>query len=239
MTDASSGIGRAVALECVRLGATVLACGREAARLDEGRDACAAPDRWLNIKRDFLENPDALPDWVRELARAHGRLWGLVQCAGMGLMDTLRGYDYGRARVVFNLNFNVPMLLAQGMADRRVHMKGGAIVFVTSAAAMFPEKGHLIYGASKAALAAAAKSMSQEVAPLGLRVNCVAPGIVETPMQARAEAFMGDAYRQRQLAAYPFGFGVPEDVAHMAVFLVSSQAAWITGQNFVLAGGRY
>ncbi|WP_165176349.1 SDR family oxidoreductase [Desulfovibrio sp. ZJ369] len=239
ITGASSGIGKAIALECVAQGATVLACARDVQRLEEARQASSAPDRWISLQRDFLEGMEEIPAWVRGIAQAHGKLWGLAHAAGEGVMDSLQGYDLASARRHFSLNFHTPCLLAQGFCDRRVGRKGGALLFIASAAAVYPEKGHLIYGAAKAALVAAAKSISQEVAPRGLRVHCLSPGIVDTPMEGRAEALMGPEYRQHQLQSYPLGFGRPEDVAHMAAFLLSEQAAWITGQNFVLDGGRY
>lgn len=239
VTGASSGIGAAIARLCVERGATVLAVGRNAGRLEEGRNSVTAPERWISLVRDLAEDPEGLPLWVRSLAGSHGKLWGLVHCAGMAVMDTLRTFELAQSRTLFDLNLNVPLLLSKGMADRRVYSKGGGIVFLTSVSGVYPEKGHLLYGAAKAALIAAARSMSQETAAGGLRVNCISPGIVDTPMQKAAEAFMGPHYREEQLSQYPLGFGQPEDVAEMAVFLLSARARWITGQNFILAGGRY
>lgn len=239
VTGANSGIGARIASMCVERGATVLAVGRDAGRLAAARDASGAPGRWISLVKDLAEGPQALPEWIKELSRAHGKLWGLVHCAGKAVMDTLRTFDLAQSRELFDINFNVPLLLSRGMADKRVHSKGGAILFLASVAGVFPEKGHLLYGATKAALLAAAKSLSQEVAASGLRVNCISPGIVDTPMQKAAEAFMGPHYREAQLSQYPLGFGQPEDVAEMAVFLLSARARWITGQNFILAGGRY
>lgn len=239
VTGASSGIGAGIARLCVERGATVLAVGRNSGRLASEREASAAPERWISLARDLADRPEGLEEWVRALAKTHGRLWGLVHCAGAAVMDTLRTFDAAQSRELFDINFNVPLLLSKAMADRRVHRKGGGIVFLASVSGVFPEKGHLLYGATKAALLAAAKSISQEVAASGLRVNCISPGIVDTPMEKAAEAFMGPQYRETQLAQYPLGFGQPEDVAEMAVFLLSPKARWITGQNFILAGGRY
>lgn len=237
VTGASSGIGRAIASQCVASGATVLAQGRNGAMLSEAARACACPNRWLSVERDFNQDVESLPSWVRGLAEEHGKLWGMAHCAGTGIMDTLGLYDFKAANDYFALNFHVPMLLAKGFADRRVSRKGGAMLFLSSSSAVYPEKGHLMYGAAKAALACAVKSISQELASRGLRTHCLAPGIVETPMEAAAEQLMGPAYRDEQLAKYPLGFGSPEDVAHMAAFLLSDRARWITGQNFVLDGG--
>lgn len=239
VTGASSGIGRAIALECVAQGARVLACGRDGERLEKARQESLAPERWISVCKDLLEDMPGLPQWVRQIARDHGKLWGLAHAAGEGVMDSLQTYDLAHARRHIDLNFHVPLLLAQGFCDRRVFVKGGALLFLSSVSAVFPEKGHLVYGAAKAALAAAAKSISQEVVSRGLRVHCLSPGIVDTPMEAEAEAFMGPDYRQEQLREYPLGFGRPEDVAGMATFLLSDRAAWLTGQNYVLAGGRY
>lgn len=238
VTGASSGIGRAVALACVKAGARVVACGRNEERLAEAKSQCAAPDNWINAPRDLLSQMDDLPDWIKALCREHGKFWGMVHCAGIAIMDSLRIFDLSQSRAIFDMNFNAPMLLAKGIADRRSHQPGGSLVFIASAAGAFPEKGHLLYGATKAALIAAGKSMSEELAPR-LRVNCISPGIVDTPMEQAAEKFMGPDYRAQQLAAYPLGLGKPEDVANMAIFLLSANSAWITGQNFVLAGGRY
>lgn len=239
VTGASSGIGKAIASLCVDKGATVIACGRNQERLEEARNECGKPERWINAPRDLLHDMEELPAWVKSLAKEYGRLWGLAHCAGIAIMNSLRTYDLNQSRLIFDMNFNAPMLLAKGFADRRSHQKGGAMLFMASAAGVFPEKGHLLYGATKAALMAAARSISQETALYGLRCHCLAPGIVDTPMEVAAEAFMGPKYREEQLAAYPFGFGKPEDIAEMAVFLLSDKARWITGQNFVLAGGRY
>lgn len=239
VTGASSGIGKAIAVKCIEEGATVLACGRDAQKLAAAQKECSQPQRWISLAGDLLEDMQGLPGWMQKLAKEYGRIWGLVCSAGAAVMDTARTFDLTASRALFDLNFNVPVLLSKGMADRRVHAKGGAILFMSSASAVFPEKGHLLYGATKAALACAAKSLSEETAPLGLRVNCLAPGIVDTPMEEAAEQFMGPAYREQQLAGYPFGFGKPGDIAEMAAFLLSDKARWITGQNIVMAGGRY
>lgn len=239
VTGASSGIGRAIASQCVEEGATVLANGRDSKKLEAAKNACAAPERWISLAKDLLEDLPNLADWTKNLAKEYGKLYGLAHCAGMGSMDTLRTFSLDLSRHIFDLNFQAPILLAQGFADRRVHIKNGSMVFITSAAAVFPESGHLLYGASKAALASAVKSISQEIASLGLRANCLSPGIVETPMEDAAEALMGPGYREGQLKGYPLGFGKPQDVANFAIFLLSGNSRWITGQNYVLAGGRY
>ena len=239
VTGASSGIGKSIALELNALGATVLACGRHKQRLEEAKNQSANPLRWVSLQRDFMTDPDALPEWITQLRKEYGKLWGFAHAAGQGIMDSLQTYDLHTARQHFDINFHIPLMLAKGFCDRRNFVKGGAMLFVTSSSAPFPEKGHLAYGAAKAALANAAVVISQEMASRGLRVNCLAPGIVDTPLQQQAEQFMGPRYREEQLARYPLGFGTPEDIAYMACFLLSSNARWITGQQIVLGWGCY
>lgn len=239
VTGASSGIGRSTALRLNELGATVLASGRSVERLEAARQQAVFPACWHNEPHDLLEHMETLPQWVTMLRQKHGKLWGLVHAAGEGIMDSLQLYDLASARRHFDINFHVPMLLAKGFADRRNFVKGGAILFLGSSSVVYPEKGHLLYGAAKSALTTAAKVISQEMAQRSLRVHCLAPGIIDTSLQQAAESFMGPHYREEQLARYPLGFGRPEDVGHMTAFLLSDQARWITGQNFVLGGGCY
>ncbi len=239
VTGASSGIGLGVAHYLNAQGATVIAHGRNEQRLIKAKELAPYPERFLIEPCDFLHNIDTLPAWITSLREKHGKMWGLVHAAGEGLMDSLQLYNLQQAHKHFDINFHVPMLLAKSFSDRRNFVKGGAVLFLTSSSAIFPEKGHLLYGASKSALATAAKVMSQEMANRGLRVHCLAPGIIDTPLQKQAENFMGAHYREEQLARYPLGFGAPEDIAYMVAFLLSDKARWITGQNFVMGGGCY
>ncbi len=239
VTGASSGIGQAIALQLNKHGATVLASGRNISNLTKAQTLAADPKRWINVPFDLASNIESLPTWVSDLRKEHGKLWGLVNAAGMGNLVSLQNYTLENAKQHYDLALHAPLLLAKGFADRRNYVQGGAILFITSASAIYPEKGHLIYASARAALSTAAKVISQEMAPRNLRVHCLAPGIVDTPLQKKTEEFMGAAYREEQLAQYPLGFGDSTDVAHMAAFLISEKARWITGQNFILDGGRY
>lgn len=238
VTGASSGIGRACALLLNALGATVLASARNAQNIEKGASECMHPESWITAPRDLLDDPDSLPAWIDSLREKHGRLWGLCHCAGLARLDSIRFVDMKTAREHFDINFFAPLMLARGFSDRRNFRKGGAMLFITSIAGTHPEKGHCLYGAAKSALAAAIKAISQETAPLGLRAHCIAPGSVATPMFEKGAKNLGEDYEKAQYAQYPLGIGQPEDVAEMAAFLLSEKARWITGQNYILAGGR-
>ncbi len=239
VTGASSGIGQAIALELNALGAQVIAQGRNEERLNNAKASAKLPALWHNEVLDFLENLESIPSWINQLKQKYGKLWGLVHCAGEGLMDNLNSYELNAARQHFDLNFHTPILLAKGFSDRRNFVKGGALLFLSSSSAVYPEKGHLLYGAAKSALTTAAKVISQEVVAKGLRVHCLSPGIVDTPLQEKTEIYMGEQYRTEQLMRYPLGFAQPEDIAHLACFLLSEKAKWLTGQNYIMGGGCY
>jgi NAD(P)-dependent dehydrogenase (short-subunit alcohol dehydrogenase family) len=239
VTGAGSGIGKAVALACNALGATVIANGRDRGKLENARSASAHPDAFHVEPLDLLADLDALPGWIKSLRERHGKLGGLACCAGHAGIMPLREYARSEAARLFDIHFHAPVLLAKGFADRRNNRgPGSSIVFIASAAAMAREAGLLAYGGAKAALLAAAAVLSKELAPQKIRVNAIAPAVVRTPMGEAYLSFLGEGAPAEQ-AAYPFGIGEPEDVAGMAAWLFSDAGRWITGQTIVMDGGRY
>jgi NAD(P)-dependent dehydrogenase (short-subunit alcohol dehydrogenase family) len=240
VTGASSGIGKAVALLCSRLGATVIACGRDKDKLSEVREQSRCPEAFHPEPLDLTADLDALPAWVKSLKEKYGKLRGLVCCAGYARILPLREYSRIEAARLLDIHFHAPLLLAEGFADRRNNAgPGSSIVFMASAAAIAREAGLSAYGGAKAALIAAMESISKELAPQRIRVNAVAPAVVRTPMGEAYLSFLSDEAREKELAAYPLGLGEPEDVAGMAAFLLSDAGRWITGQVIAMDGGRY
>jgi NAD(P)-dependent dehydrogenase (short-subunit alcohol dehydrogenase family) len=238
ITGASSGIGAAIALRCNGLGATVIACGRDTKRLQAVRNGSAAPERFHPERRELSDAADALPAWVGELREKYGKFGGLVCAAGKTLTAPFMLYDPLEARELFDLLCHVPLTLARAVLDRRNSRSGCAVVFIAAAAASAPNRGQSVYGAAKAALACAARCMAKELAPRGARVNCISPGLVRTPMLDETVALLGEDFLREEEPLYPLGLGRPEDVADLAAFLLSSAGRWITGQNWMLDGGR-
>lgn len=239
VTGASSGIGRACALSLAEEGAHVIANGRNAETLATTREASTKKDRIFCEPFDLRLNIEFLPAWVQGLRQKYGRMWGLVHCAGETRLDSLKFFSLVDAREHFELNFLVPLQLAKAFATGTNYQCGGAMLFIASIAGVCPEKGQVLYGSVKAALIAAVKSISQEVISKKLRVNAISPAIVETPMFENACQKLGKKYVAKEKIRYPLGFGQPDDIAHLACFLLSDKAAWITGQNFIADGGAY
>ena len=238
VTGASSGIGAAIALRLNALGATVIANGTDVSRLEDVRGRAEHPERFHLAPRDLLEDIPGLASWVRELCLRHGALGGLVCAAGRTETMPLAGYERGRALALFDLLLHVPLELAKAVAHRRHCAAGLSIVFIAAAASVAPNKGQLVYGAAKAALVCAARCMSKELAPRGIRVNCISPGLVRTPMMEETVSLLGEDFLREEASRYPLGLGVPEDVAGLAAFLLSPSSRWMTGQNLLLDGGR-
>ena len=238
VTGASSGLGEGLALKLNELGATVIASGRDQDRLAALRAKSARPESIHPEPKDLAADIDGLPGWVKSLRDKYGRLRGLAHCAGLSDLKPLQMIEYESFRQLFDLNFFAAVLLAKGFFDRRVNTgRGAALVMMSSVAAQWPDRGQLIYGASKAALASAVTAMAKEVAPQGLRANCIAPALVPgTSMSEGQEDTFGRALGHDD---YLLGLGEVNDVVALAVFLLSDAARWITGREYVLDGGRH
>jgi NAD(P)-dependent dehydrogenase (short-subunit alcohol dehydrogenase family) len=238
VTGASSGIGAAVALLCNALGATVIASGRSREKLEAVRARAAYPELFHAESRDLTVSPDTLPQWVQTLRERHGKFGGLVCAAGKTLTAPFMMYDPAEARKLFDLLCHIPLALAKAVLDRRNSLPACGVVFVAAVAATAPNKGQSVYGAAKAALLCAARCMAGELAPRGVRVNCISPGLVRTPMLDETVALLGEEFLREEEPLYPLGLGMPEDVAGPAAFLLSSAGRRITGQNWIVDGGR-
>lgn len=239
VTGASSGIGRAIALALNNEGATVLANGRDETRLAESRSLAAAPERFHPVPRDLASDMDGLKGWLRGLRAEYGSLRGLACAAGITWNAPVALYALPRVQQLFDLCCHVPLILSGAFCDKRVNAgPGSAVVHIAAAAAVDPNPGQGAYAAAKAALVAGARCLAKEVAPRGIRVNCISPGLVEGSMMEATCRQLGEDFLARELPRYPLGIGTPADVANLAAFLLSGRASWLTGQNILLTGGR-
>lgn len=234
VTGASSGIGKAVAQKLNELGASVLAVARSVDKLEETKINSMFPDNIYIEPKDLTENIEELPNFVKNLKEKYGKLRGLICCAGVDNPRALQIIEEKMSKDVFDINYFVPIFLAKGFADKRNHTQNSSIVFIASSAGVYPDKGQTIYAASKAALIASSKSISKELALKGVRVNSISPAYVETPMYQKNLETIGT-----NIEDYPLGIGKPDDLANMTAFLLSDEARWITGQNYIMDGGAF
>lgn len=235
VTGASSGIGRAIA-ERLALSRRLILHGRNPARLEETRSACARPESHLLWTHDFRNaGPIALA--LTELLTKHGmEVEGFVHCAGT--VHVLPARSAGLEAVLESLNVNyvsAQQIIATLLKKRANPGRLRSVVVISSIWSQFGARGHSLYCASKAALDGMVRALAVELAP-EVRVNSVLPGAVRTPM---AEAAFADPLIVERLRQYyPLGLGQPTDVAAAVEFLMSEDARWITGHQFIVDGGR-
>lgn len=234
VTGASSGIGEAVAILLNELGATVIAVARNEERLKAMKGKCKYPENVHIEIKDLAEDIDGLPKYVKSLKEKYGKFAGMAYCAGLGELKPFQLVQYESLKNLFDINYFAPIFLIKGLVDRRNNIGCGcSIVAISSISALCSDKGHTSYSASKAALCASAKAIAHEVSSIGIRINCILPSNIKTPMTAIG----GEGYEDAQKSLYPFGFGEPNDVANFVIFLLSNKSKYISGQNYVVDSG--
>jgi NAD(P)-dependent dehydrogenase (short-subunit alcohol dehydrogenase family) len=231
VTGASSGIGQAVAVLAARLGARVLLTGRNEERLAatltqlEGSGHRALPADLAQLEQ--------LPAWVKTL----DQLDGFASCAGANQWRTFKFIDHAYLRRLSVINLEAPILLTNELVKQRKLNPGAALVYIASIAGLACTPGNAVYAATKAGLIAAARIAAVELAKQSIRVNCVSPGMVKTPMTEQMMANLTSELRAADEKHYPLGYGESEDVAAAAAYLLSPAARWATGLNLILDGG--
>ena len=229
VTGASAGIGRGIAVACAGMGARVILTARNTERLQETLSQLEG-DGHTYIAADLTNEAER-----RALVEQLPILDGVVQCAGVGSRVPCKMLVQDDLDRVMKTNAEAPMLLQAQLLSEKKLKKQASVVFIASAAATMPVTGNAAYSASKAALVAYAKCLAQELAPRQIRVNCISPTMVWTDL-----ALVGATVEQLQEAqlSYPLKrYGQPEDIANLAIYLLSDASAWMTGSNIEITGG--
>lgn len=231
VTGASSGIGRQTAIECSRMGASVVLSARNEDRLQETLSSMEG-DGHKVIPADLL-NQDQLENLVSSITPVDG----VVLCSGKGLTLPMQFATRDKLDDIFNTNFYAPFELLRLLYKKKKIQKQGSVVVLASLGGTQIFSGsNGVYGASKAALNSAMMFCAKEFASRKIRVNCICPGMVDTPLIHRGT--VTEEQLKENEKQYPLGrYGKPEDIAYAAIYLLSDAASWITGQDFVLDGG--
>ncbi|HMO61164.1 MAG TPA: SDR family oxidoreductase [Ferruginibacter sp.] len=237
ITGASSGIGRQCAAACNQLGAKVFLIGRNSIALEETKNMIPYPENAEIVIADLTQFEE-VTKIVATNIHNRGLVHGIIHAAGISTTLPFRNVTTEKMNLFFNVNVVAALHLTQLLTKPASFTKdGGGIVFITSVMSQVGESAKVLYGMTKGALLAASKSLAIEYAPRKIRVNCIAPGVVDTPMSQKAYYSQNDTLKQKIQALHPLGLGKPNDVAAACCFLLSDAASWITGIQLTVDGG--
>lgn len=240
VTGATSGIGRAVALALAARGAPVTLTGRRAALLEPLADEIrAGGGQAVALAGDVRDEAHAAAA-VEQTLRAFGNLTILVNNAGVigaGALDTTPTAEWDR---VLDVDLKGPFFFCRAAIPHLKGRPGANIVNVSSVTGRRPYANLAPYCVAKAGVDMLTECLALELAPHGVRVNAINPGVVRTNLHLASNAVPDyAAFLARSKETHPLGFvGEPRDAAELVLFLVSDRARWITGGLFPLDGGR-
>lgn len=235
VTGASSGIGQATAIAASRQNARVALVARDVAALHVTLQQLDGEGH-LVVPCD-LSDLDGIGNMVRQVASEFRGIDGVAHAAGIHATAPLRAISSEQIRSLFDLNVGSAVMLAQAFRHKAVRRPGASLVLMSSAVGVVGQPGVSVYSATKGAVQTLTKSLALELARDQIRVNCVAPGIVTTPMTDSIKAAIGEHSFEDVVKAHPLGLGDPEDVAAAILFLLSGASRWITGTSLTVDGG--
>ena len=239
VTGASSGIGRATAQALGREGARVVCAGRRADRLGETVEVIRAAGGEAIAASGDVRDEAVCARWVAAARESFGGLDLLVNAAGVIGPGTLADTAPREWDRVMDSNLRSVYLLTRAATPELIRARG-AIVNISSVAGLRPYPGITAYCVSKAAVDQLTRCAALELAPHGVRVNAVNPGVVVTELHTVTGAVADyAAFLERSKGTHPIGrVGQPEEVAALVLFLLGGEAGWITGATMSIDGGR-
>lgn len=234
ITGASSGIGRATAIRLSKTYPLVLG-GRDEKRLEETRTMCENADEHLLWRYD-LADVEGIADNLSAFLKANSvPVSGFVHSAGIAPLVPLRMTTSETMRQIMDVNFYSAVEILKLLTSKKINGKTlENVILISSISSQRGAKGMSLYSASKGALDSFARSMACELAPR-VRVNTVLPGGIETP---GTQNMTSDVGLLQEGSNSLLGEGKTSDIADIVAFLLSKQSRWITGQNFIVDGGR-
>ena len=227
ITGASSGIGRQTAISVCEAGAKLYITGQNKEKLNdtlsllEGSEHVAIPANLTDEKQ-----LNSLVDKLTELN-------GVVHCAGLTAHNPVQFIRSKNISSLFDVNFNVPLLLNARILKKKKLLKSASIVFLSSIASKQAFFSGSIYSSTKAAIEAYSRTLALELAPKKIRSNCILPAMVKTEM---VEKTISKENLEKNELMYPLGLGEPVDVANVVVFFLADASKWVTGTNLSLGG---
>jgi NAD(P)-dependent dehydrogenase (short-subunit alcohol dehydrogenase family) len=238
ITGIGEGIGRATALKFAQEKAVIIGADLNQEKgMEIIREIESQGGKGKFVKTD-VSNVADINNLIKE-ALSFGRIDILVNNAGIEVVKKLIDTSEEEWDKTINVNLKSVYLTCKKVVPIMIEQNSGVIVNNSSVSALVGSFS-TVYSATKGGIVSFSKSLAVEVAQYNIRVNCVLPGAIETPMLARVNEKLGDPeeIRKERMKLYPMGrFGKPEEVANAMVFLASDDSSFVTGQSFVIDGG--
>lgn len=231
VTGASSGIGKATAIACSKMGAKVVITGRNAERLQETYQELEGEGHLQIIAE--LTNEDDMARLVEETPQIDG----FVNNAGIGSKTPINFIKQTSLQNILDVNTIAPIMLTKMLLKKKKLQKGASMVLTSSISGVCSvDIGNTLYSVSKSAIDGFMKSAAKELAEKGIRVNSVNPGMVDTPINDYSN--VSEEQMLADLMRYPLKrHGKPEEISYAIIYLLSDAAAWITGTALKIDGG--
>lgn len=233
VTGASSGIGRAIAIECSKMGAIVLLTARNEERLQETLQQMENVEKHSVVQADLSNEEDI----ERLVLSVSYKLDGIVQCAGFTIPKPFQFVSKEDVKGIMAVNFEAPVYLTQLLLKKKKINKSSSIVFISSISGVYISSvAGSLYSASKGAINGIVKGLAIELSTKNIRVNCVNPGMILTDIFK--EGIITKEQLEEDAKKYPLKrYGKPEEVAYAVIYLLSDASAWVTGTNLLIDGG--
>lgn len=235
ITGAASGIGKATSIILSNLGANLILVDINLDGLKETKKSCKSSDELISLD---LTNTSLIKGEILKVVSAFGKLHGFVHLAGKPYISPLKTINEKKCNEIYTLNSYAAIELAKIFINNKVYIgEKGAIVLISSVYGVVGSAANVGYALSKSAIHGITKSLSIELAPKGIRVNCIAPGFVKTDMMNDTNRLFDDKHTELLNRLHPLGLGEPEDIAYSIAYLLSDAAKWVTGSVLNIDGG--
>lgn len=234
VTGASSGLGRAIAIQCSKMGAKVVINGRNEERLQQALSQLEGTGHQIIVSD--LSTQEGIENVVNQCPK----LDGYAHSAGIPALRAVKNIDHALMRQILEVNTIAPITMIAQLLKKKLLQKNSSIVLIASTSGVFVGNvGEAPYSTTKGALSGFVKSAAIEFAAMGIRLNTICPGLTPTEiLELSNNMFSYEQMVETQLPKYPMKrFGKPEDIANGAVYLLSDASAWVTGINLNIDGG--
>lgn len=236
VTGASSGIGRGICILLSKLGANIIMIARNEDRLKEVYNELE-PGNHSYYLFD-LNNLDQIETLMDNICSDGKKLNGLVHSAGISLTMPIQFLKISDVKNIMAVNFYSFVEIVKQFSKKKYNDDGGSIVAISSISSRVGARGLTAYCASKGALESAIRSLALDLAPKKIRINSIAPSMIETQIYKDLKDIVNNKdFEADLLKRQVMGVGKPEDVAHAAAFLLSDSSRFITGSSIVVDGG--